>query len=435
MKTAVISAAHVLMILPLLISSVPVFAGGAVNKTNWSAEYFRTLNRNAAVDSADIVVYNPAGTVKMEDGLYLNASMQSLAKDYENSFLGRSFEQDEPSWVPGVYALFKKARWAGFFGFNVVGGGGKVKYDDGNFRCWQLGQIFKSGTNRLLGSSNPSTGPYDRISDMNLDSESYALGYQVGAAFRITDFLSASLSVKFVDSEQEIKGNVAIGDTTGTLQTRTALAEVKETASGWGAGFGMDFFPFEGATIGLRYETRVKLEYSEDVITDTAGLLPTIGVINGHKVREDLPAVLAVGVSYRYGPLKTDANLTWYFNRDADLGLATNPNLEDRIDDGFDLGFAVEYALNPSLKASIGYLYSRTGVDPVDMKPENPELDVHTLGGGIVWEAVSNLHLNVAIGNSFYQDDRFVDTKAGAGEVEYRKNIFFAAFGFQYKFF
>jgi hypothetical protein len=35
------------------------FAGAIDNKTNWSAEYIRTFNRNAATDYADIAAYNP----------------------------------------------------------------------------------------------------------------------------------------------------------------------------------------------------------------------------------------------------------------------------------------------------------------------------------------------------------------------------------------
>lgn len=44
-----------------------VYAGAIDNKTNWSAEYIRTLNRNAATDYADIAAYNPAGTVKLDE--------------------------------------------------------------------------------------------------------------------------------------------------------------------------------------------------------------------------------------------------------------------------------------------------------------------------------------------------------------------------------
>ena len=61
-----------------------VMAGGIDNKTNWSVEYVRTFNRNAATDAADIALYNPAGTVKMEDGLYGNLSPHYIKKEYAN---------------------------------------------------------------------------------------------------------------------------------------------------------------------------------------------------------------------------------------------------------------------------------------------------------------------------------------------------------------
>src|SRR5210317_2673104 len=81
--------------------------GGAIdNKTNWSAEYIRTLNRNAATDYADIAAFNPAGTVKLQDGFILNGSAQYLSKEYTNNIsdpfpsVTNSYESDEPSVVP-----------------------------------------------------------------------------------------------------------------------------------------------------------------------------------------------------------------------------------------------------------------------------------------------------------------------------------------------
>jgi len=61
-------------------SASPLFAGGIENKHNWSAEWVRTLNRNAATDSADAVSYNPAGVMKMDNGFYLNAAGQYAIK-------------------------------------------------------------------------------------------------------------------------------------------------------------------------------------------------------------------------------------------------------------------------------------------------------------------------------------------------------------------
>ena len=170
-----------------------------------------------------------------------------------------------------------------------------------------------------------------------------------------------------------------------------------------------------------------------DYIVRGEGELTIVELVKTLRSRKNVRQVK--GISYQHKALRTEANLTWYFNEDADLGLATNPDLEDRIDDGFELGIAFEWAFNPAFKASVGYLYSYTGVDPLDMKPENPELDVHSIGGGIAWQAISDLDLNLSIGNAFYQNDSFVDNMTGAGTVEYEKNIFFIAFGIQYRFF
>src|SRR5210317_1564727 len=82
------------------------YAGAIDNKTNWSAEYIRTLNRNAATDYADIAAYNPAGTVKLQDGFIINGSAQYLSKKYTNNIsdpfpsVTNSYESDEPSVVP-----------------------------------------------------------------------------------------------------------------------------------------------------------------------------------------------------------------------------------------------------------------------------------------------------------------------------------------------
>ncbi|HSM89432.1 MAG TPA: long-chain fatty acid transport protein, partial [Desulfobacterales bacterium] len=107
-------------------------AGGIINKQNLSADYIRTLNRNAATDMADAAVYNPAGTAMMEDGLYLKADAIYLMKDYSNQLpssppfnLG-TLDSEEPSIIPGLFAVYKHDRWSGFFAVSIPGGGGKV---------------------------------------------------------------------------------------------------------------------------------------------------------------------------------------------------------------------------------------------------------------------------------------------------------------------
>ena len=118
----------------------PLLAGGIDNKTNYSADYIRTLNRNAATDSADAVVYNPAGVMKMEDGMYLKLDLQYTAiKEATNRIGGMEFESDATDFVPALFALYKKDRWAAFAAFSIPAGGGTVEFEQGNATTTGIG--------------------------------------------------------------------------------------------------------------------------------------------------------------------------------------------------------------------------------------------------------------------------------------------------------
>ena len=65
----------------LIFAANNLFAGSVDALGNLSAEYARTLSRNASTD-ADATVYNPAGLAFMQDGFYVNGGVQILLKDY-----------------------------------------------------------------------------------------------------------------------------------------------------------------------------------------------------------------------------------------------------------------------------------------------------------------------------------------------------------------
>ena len=102
------------------------------------------------------------------------------------------------------------------------------------------------------------------------------------------------------------------------------------------------------------------------------------------------------------------------------------------------MGITLEYHFNDSLLASIGYLHTVLGVGPDEMLPENPELDVNTIGAGIAYAFNEKFHTNVSIGNSFYEDDSFIQPLDASGtnfaSVGYEKNVFFLALGLEYRF-
>jgi long-chain fatty acid transport protein len=466
-----------LCVIGLILSGTStLFGGGADNKTNWSVEYIRTLNRNAATDSADIVMYNPAGVMKMEDGLYGNVSAHYVAKDYNNEINGVDRDQDEPSVVPGLFAVYKKDRWAGFFGVSNVVGGGKVEFDDGNANTNLIGNglLYFPGAGANLISGAAFTNPpasnlfalfglngadyvYDTIKSQNLNAEQTGLGYTLGAAYKISDSFSLALAARFVDTEREFDGTVTIGATNsvpaavtaasgGTIANPdiTAIADFEEDADGWGFVLGFNMAPTDKLNFGVRFESEVHLTFDQDVNVDTRGVLPSFDVNDGGRRNRNLPAIFAVGASYQANPkMRIETNFTYYLNEQADFpDIPTTTRDESAVGNGFDLGVALEYAFSDTLKGSIGYLYTVTGVDAEDMTPELPELDAHTLGAGVAWEVIPNLDVNFGVGQVIYDSESFTRTifadYTGAPiqeAIRYEKDITFLAFGIQYKFF
>ena len=401
----------------LMVSSVsPLFAGGIENKHNWSAEYVRTLNRNAATDSADAVVYNPAGVMKMEDGLYLNLTGQYVLKEYSNTYLGTKYDTDEPDFIPSLFTLYKKDKWAAYGAVTVVVAGGQVDFKDGNTTTFMLGQ----GLTSKLGGS---------LSDHRLEGESYFIGYTMGGAYEINDMVSVSLGARYVDASREFQGHATLlGTAFGDIRP---AVDYEETGDGWGGIIGINIAPTKELNIGIRYETKTSIDLKTDVNKDTVpGGLP--GLVDGAKRNRDMPPLLGLGVSYKINPkIKVDANFTWYLNNDVNWD--DNPvtlNDESRKDNGNDLGIACEYTFNSKWKASVGYMYTWVGIEPENMKIETPELDGGTIAGGIAYKATPDLDLNFGILKVFYNNER---TDSG---IKFEKDsVVDIAASIQYKFF
>ena len=401
----------------------PLFAGGIENKHNWSAEWVRTLNRNAATDSADAVVYNPAGVMKMDNGLYLNATGQYVFKDYSNTFLGTKYEQDESDFVPSMFALYKQDKWAAFGAVNIVVAGGKVDYEQGTTTTFLQAQQIIAGSGGLL----------DSLSSHRLESEQYSIGYTFGGAYAINDMISVSLGARYVDAKNEYTVNAVLFNSAAPSVSMTPFhVDYEVTGNGWGGIIGVNIAPTEELNIGLRYETKTNIDYTTHVNSDNTG-----AITEGAKRNRDLPALLGLGVSYKLTPkIRVEADLTYYFNDDADW--TNNPVTsadETQKDDGYDIGIACEYTFNPKWKASVGYMYTDVGIEPVNMSVENPELDASTIAGGVAFKPTPNWELNLGILKTFYDDATAPPPLPGTTGIKYEKDVVIIAIGVQYKFF
>ncbi len=391
----------------------PLMAGGIENKHNWSAEWVRTLNRNAATDSADAVVYNPAGVMKMEDGLYVNFTGQYGLKDYSNTFLGTKYETDEPDFIPSLFGLYRKDKWAAYGAVTIVVAGGTVDYKDGDATTFGLAQ-------QIIGVVGGT------LSDHSLEGKSYFTGYTLGGAYTVNDMVSVSLGLRYVDAFRGFKGHATLlGTGLGDIKP---TVDYEETGSGWGGILGVNYAPTEELNIGLRYETKTSIDLETDVKTDTVpgGLL-----VDGAERNRDLPALLGLGVSYKINPkIRVESNLTYYFNSDA--GWDDNPVSasadETKKDNGYDIGVACEYTFNPEWKGSVGIMYTDVGIDPDDMSIEAPELNATTIGGGAAYKVTPSLDLNFGLLKTFYESET---TSTG---IKYEKDVIIISAGIQYKF-
>lgn len=422
--------------------SSPLMAGGIINKQNFSAEYLRTFSRNAATDAADAVAYNPAGVMKLENGVYGNLGIFYAPKDYNNKIMGVNKDSDEPSIVPGLFAVYKQDKWAGFFAFTIPAGGGEVDYKDGSTTTYELGTGLIAKANNTLddaapilagfGIPDPSLVYYTNLTNQRLEGDSWYYGYTFGGSYAVNDMISVSAGLRYIDAFKEYKGTVTfsaanspLGTIPGINDDVTANVDLEQTANGWGGFLGVNISPTEVLNIGFRYETSTKLDFRTDVDVDNLGVTPTMGFADGSKYREDLPGLLGIGVSYKVNPkFKVDLSYTYYLEKSA--------HWEARLDDeggSYDLAISVEYAFNPKLKASLGYMLTNTGIDADHMLPEAPELDANTFCGGIAWKAMENLTLNFALMTTIYDSDTRSDG------IKLEKNIVGTGMSVQYKFF
>jgi long-chain fatty acid transport protein len=433
MRKGFISVGVVLLMVSLASS---LQAGGIINKQNLSADYIRTLNRNAATDMADAAAFNPAGTAMMENGLYLKADAIYLMKDYSNEMpssppfnLG-TLDSDEPSIIPGLFAVYKHDQWAGFFGVTIPGGGGKVRYDHGDARTALLAYSYAP----LLGLpalAAPSTA------EQFIEADSYYVGYSLGAAYKIFDSLSVSGGIRFVDAYQKFKG-YAKNTTTG----QSVNVKIERNDEAFNYFLGLDYAPIKDLNIGLTYMSNTPLNFKADTKDSTAALGPRsissqVGWADGTHEREDLPGYIGLGVSYFIipGTLRIEPNLTYYLEKQAKLEgqrfQDSNPG------NSYDIGATLEYILNPQWRFSVGYLHTEIkGMQSQDLLTEAPELDANTVGLGLVWSPVERLSLTLSGLRAWYESrtTHTTSSRAPAG-TEYDKDVWGVALGLQYRFF
>lgn len=191
---------NLLIVVVLCLVSVTAFAGGIVTNANQSAQYTRTLNRNASTD-LDAVYYNPAGLSRLDDGLYLHVSNQmiwqtktvinNLPTLNNDEFVGDVFAP----LFPNLYFAYKSGKIAISGGFEPIGGGGSAVYEDGL-------PSFEMPVSGLV----PQLGVQGYKLDTEFEGSSVYYSGQAGLTYKLNDMISLAVGGRVVVAKNTYDG-------------------------------------------------------------------------------------------------------------------------------------------------------------------------------------------------------------------------------------
>jgi long-chain fatty acid transport protein len=463
-------ALYVSLILAFLAPTV-LFAGSFDYLTNQSARWLFSLSRNASTDAADIVNYNPAGTVFLPRGLSLDLSSQTLFKFYKNTDstfkpgqagsalfgapVTNTFEQDHPTpSLPNLYAAYNfgdigPGKLAVYGQAGVPAGGGDLKWKNGT-----AGTSFAlNGLRAQLASLGMNIGP---LSSQEFTASSVYYGIALGGAYSfLDDLISLSLGARLVIPQRSFSLSASYGP------GYNLSGEYEYSALGVTPIIGFDLRPIKNLTVALRYEAETNLEFeykeksvSGSLATAGKGLLASSGISDGKKFHQNLPHTIALGAEYQLNPqfafslsgnlyLLSLANLGETYSGGVKVG-----DISDYFGVGWEIALGGSYKITDAIKLGLGLMYTESGVKDSYFNDQltilnasaNPPLNSIAFGLGGSYTFNNGLDLILSFLYSHYLPaDYSVSQYSGPYEVynvsgTYNKDVIEIGIGVGYKF-
>lgn len=414
------------------------------NLANMSAKWIRLNARNSALEGTDIVNYNPAGLVKLNDGFHLNLNNQTLFRQPQHSFtlnplIGeQTCKQDgNDPFLPSLYAAFKKNKWAVSSGIYITGGGASADYPKGSVNTNLLGYNFMAQTNAAYGTG------YTSLKDQLLKASSFYLAVPLNFSYAITEKLSVSIGGRYIIANNSTKAGMTFaGSTVGAPDSPISI-DYKNNATGFGGIVGVNYSFSDKLNIAIHYESKVKLEFEAK---DNKGSVKTL-VADGAKTDRDLPAVLYTGVSYKLTDKFAAAiDFNYYFQKNADWGKTTDPSNGNKLKTAdlagncYHVALGLSYQLLPKLQLSAGGKYIHFDYSDQELyytqlgAYEAVKYDNINLGIGAGYGITDNIQVDLGIGRTFWKDKKVNSILAGNKAVDISNSAYVIALGIDIAF-
>ncbi len=438
--------------------TTPAMAGGLLTNTNLNASFLRQMSQDGIIDITGIYA-NPAGTAFLAPGFHmsLNAQNAKQSRDITTSFPLFAYNRNNPQAthryegdalapiIPSIHLSYNWAeRWSVNASFGLTGGGGKCEFDDGlgSFEALYAGQIYSGVIGTLIGNGiSPEMAPglykgYEL--DAYMKGNSYQFSLTLGSTYRILDNLSAFLGIRGIYGTNNYQGYVrdvvayyqlpGQPEASMPLKDQELLMDADQTGITAQPIIGMDWRVNDRWNVAFKYDMPTKLtlknstEMNEFTAQTAQGNETLAQFRDGHHYREDVPAILAVGVQYKpFETLRVSGGWHYYFDKQS----KKEGDKQDLIDGGtMEFSAGAEYDVTSWLTLSGSWQWTHYNVSDAFMNDLSFNVSSNAIGMGFRVNASERCSIDFGYMHNFYHT-RDVETQTAAGvkaDHYYRRN-------------
>ncbi|MEP2937662.1 MAG: outer membrane protein transport protein [Gilvibacter sp.] len=376
----------------------------------------------AVVNSSELVFFNPAGLVYLENKLNISGGVSGVFSDvkYQNVQFGTSAETDSPVGTPFyLYGSYKANDWLAF-GLGVYTPyGSTVEYE----QDWVGSHLVNN-------------------------IELAAIFIQPTVSIKIADQFSIGGGPIYVTGSVNFNRNLnrTLADLDGNRSDVTIDAS---GVNAWGYTIGAMFNPTENLRIGFNYRSEIILD-AEDGTAEfndvpNSPLAPFADTAISASL--PLPAEMTVGLSYEFCDkwlFAFDYNRAfWDVYNSLDIDFA-DPNIPDsqnrrNYKNASIVRFGLQYEATSKFTLRAGYYFDESPVQDGFFAPETPRNDSNGYTAGLTFNVSDRLQIDASFLYLHFKevdasyDFYFENGVAVPFEGTYKSNSFVPGLGVTYK--
>ncbi|WP_103070016.1 OmpP1/FadL family transporter [Aquimarina sediminis] len=356
-----------LLVLFVLVATV-TYAGGYRVSVQGQRAIAMGHTGVAVVNSAELVFFNPAGLVYLENKLNVSVGVTGIFSDviYQNEEFGVAAETDSSMGTPlNLYGSYKVNDWMS------VGLGVYTPY--GSEVRWPTDWAGSHLVNEI---------------------ELAAIYVQPVVSFKLSEHFSVGGGPIYVRGSVNFNRN--LNRTLSDIEGNRSNVTIDDSGvSNWGWSVGAMFNPTKNFRLGFNYRSKIIMEVEGgDATFANVPNSPAVGLTNGSTsfdAKLPLPAELTVGLSYEYQKwlFAFDYNRQfWGVYKSLDIDFASTPTGPDSVNprnyqDSSVYRFGLQYQATEKITLRAGYYRDESPVQEGFFAPETPRNDSDGYTGGV----------------------------------------------------